>query len=827
MDKKYDHLSSDAQAQKKWAEENTYRSSADSTKKQFTIDTPPPTVSGTLHIGHVFSYTHTDIIARFKRMSGFDVFYPFGFDNNGLPTEKFVEKKHKVTGFGMGRSEFINLCMKESEVAEQEFADLWQRLGISANWNKTYSTISPLVRKISQKSFLDLYKKDFIYRKEDPALYCTSCFTTVAQAELDDVEKPSHFCDITFKDENDNDLLVATTRPELLSSCVAMFYHPEDERYQHLKGTQATVPVFGNKVPILSDDTVDREKGTGLVMCCTFGDKNDIYWYKTHKLKHRPSIGRDGKWNQDTGPLAGLRAHNARQKMLEELDKVGALKAKKPIKHNVNVHERCKKEIEYIVIKQWFLNILDHKQDFLRQADKINWYPAFMQARYKDWVEHLQWDWCLSRQRFYGIPFPAWHCNACKQVLLAEDDQLPIDPQESPYPGGACPQCSSTDISPDTDIMDTWNTSSISPYICQALKTGEEDTVFETNNTPMSMRPQAHDIIRTWAFYTIIKSWMHNKIIPWNEIVISGHVLSSEKDKISKSKGNNPTDPEQLLKQYPADVIRFWTASGTLGNDVAFSEPQLKIGLRLITKLWNAFRFTQGHIAQAPTEQPNELGTVNEWLLHRATNTFKKYNEYLNKHEFSLALNVAEDFFWKDFCDNYLEIIKNQLFKPELYPEETVAATRWTLRHVGLRLLQLFAPYLPHITENLYGLLYKHQEQASSLHTTEYATHQKEFVFEQSAQTATMLMDIIGAVRKMKTEKELSLKTPLSSLTLHSVDKDMIKTLVPHEQLLKGITHAETIGYGTGDVEKSTLDQEHEKWFATLDLDHIKPEEKA
>ena len=827
MDKKYDHLTGDTQAQQKWAQEDTYASLPDSIKEQFTIDTPPPTVSGTLHIGHIFSYTHTDIIARFKRMSGFDVFYPFGFDNNGLPTEKFVEKKHKVTGFGMGRSDFINLCMKESEVAEKEFAALWQRLGISANWNKTYSTISPLVRKISQQSFLDLHKKNFIYRKEDPALYCTSCFTTVAQAELDDVEKPSNFCDIVFKAADDKELIIATTRPELLPSCVAVFYHPDDSRYQHLKGTKAIVPIFNYEVPILADDTVTMDKGTGLVMCCTFGDKNDIYWYKAHKLNYKASIDRDGKWNKDTGPLAGLRAHNARVKILEELEAAGLLKAKKPIKHNVNVHERCKKEIEYIVIEQWFLNILDHKQEFLTQADKIDWYPSFMQARYKDWVENLQWDWCLSRQRFYGIPFPAWHCNACKQLLLATPEDLPIDPQETSYPGGACPQCSSTDIVPDTDVMDTWNSSSLSPYICAALASGNEEGVFETNNLPMSMRPQAHDIIRTWAFYTIIKAWMHNKKLPWKEIVISGHVLSSEKDKISKSKGNNPTDPELLLKKYPADVIRFWTASGTLGNDVAFSEPQLKIGFKLVTKLWNAFRFTKEHVEQAPTEQPEKLGVLNEWLLHRASETFKKYNEYLNKHEFSLALNTAEDFFWRDFCDNYLEVIKNQLFNPDLYPEETVAATRWTLRHVGLRILQWFAPYLPHVTETLYGSLYQNQEQTNSIHTTEYNIHQKDFVFEDSVKTATLLMDLIAAVRKMKTEKELSLKTPLSSLTLHSADKAIIKTLAPHEQLLKGITHSETISYGTGDIEKSTLDQEHEKWFAMLDLDRIKSEEKA
>src|SRR3989338_1710943 len=300
MNKKYDHSVSDMQSQKKWLQEQTYTIKKDSAKELFTIDTPPPTVSGSLHIGHIFSYTQTDIIARFKRLSGFNVFYPFGFDNNGLATEKFVEKKYKVAGFNMNRSEFVSLCMEESKKVIQEFVSLWQKLGISADWNTTYSTISPLVRKLSQSSFIDLYKKGFIYRKEDPALYCTSCFTTVAQAELDDTQLPSEFADIAFKTTDSQEIVIGTTRPELLSSCVALFYHPDAIRYQSLKNKRAIVPVFNNEIPILTDDLVNPDKGTGLVMCCTFGDKNDIFWYKTHKLPYRQSVGRDGKWDSST-----------------------------------------------------------------------------------------------------------------------------------------------------------------------------------------------------------------------------------------------------------------------------------------------------------------------------------------------------------------------------------------------------------------------------------------------------------------------------------------------------------------------------------------------
>ncbi len=818
MDKKYDQLIMDAAAQTKWQTEQTYTFDATKSEPLFSIDTPPPTVSGSLHIGHVFSYTQTDIIARFKRFAGFNVLYPFGFDDNGLATERFVEKKHSVTGHSMKRSEFIALCLKQSHESAQEFKSLWTRLGISADWSRTYSTISPEAQKISQASFIDLYNKGYIYRKEEPALYCTSCFTSVAQAELDDCDMPSQFNDITFKGADGSDLVIATTRPELLPSCVAIFYHPDDARYTHLKGTHATVPVYNYEVPLLADELVDPAKGTGLVMCCTFGDKNDIAWFKKYSLPYRQSINFDGKWSDITGELAGLKAVNARQKMLEILTNLGIVKNQRSITHPVNVHERCKKAIEYVVLKQWFLNILDHKQTFLQAADAIHWYPQFMQTRYRDWVEHLQWDWCLSRQRFYGIPFPVWHCNACKAMFFAKQEQLPIDPQETPFTG-SCTQCGSTDIKGDTDVMDTWNTSSLTPYIAAQLAYPAITDPISHEKTkkflPMSMRPQAHDIIRTWAFYTIIKTWLHNKTIPWKSIVISGHVLSAAKDKISKSQGNNPLEPAVLLAQYPADAIRYWTASGTLGYDVAFSDNQLKIGVKLQTKLWNAFRFIEEHLHDVPATQPENLGTINEWLVHSLHTSFKKYESCLQENEFSHALAAVERFFWQDFCDNYIELVKDQLFNPEGYFAETVTATKWTLHHVGLRLLQLFAPYMPHITEVLYGSIFS---KTGSLHLTHFADTQTPHHYPQSAQDALQLITIVSTVRKLKTGKELSLKAPLACLTLAGND-DALSALKAHEQLIKGITHAQDIKYSDGTQEESSLTQRGDLFLITINLE--------
>ncbi len=824
MDKTYDYKLQDAHIQKWWADNDIYHCNKHNTAPLYTIDTPPPTISGSLHIGHVFSYTQTDIIARFKRLSGFSVFYPFGFDDNGLPTERFVEKKHGVSGYHMGRASFIELCSKESALVAKDFESLWQKLGISADWSQTYSTISSEVQKIAQESFIDLYRKNYIYQKEEPALYCTTCFTSVAQAELDDLTMPSTFNDIIFTAEDGSPLMIATTRPELLGSCVALFYHPEDSRYAHLQKTKASVPVFEYQVPILSDSLVDPNKGTGLVMCCTFGDKNDIAWFKKHKLPYRRSIEFDGKWSSLTGQLAGLKATQAREKIIELLKQTNSLHSQKAITHAVNVHERCKKPIEYVILKQWFLSILNHKQAFLKEADTIQWFPAYMKTRYRDWVENLQWDWCLSRQRFYGIPFPAWSCTLCQTIKLPEQHELPLDPQQQ-QPSSACSSCNNTTFTPDTDVMDTWNTSSLTPYICARLFKNSTDNLFTQQQLPflpMSMRPQAHDIIRTWAFYTIVKTWMHHGTIPWKTIVISGHVLSSDRDKISKSRGNSPTEPENLLLNYPADAIRYWTASGALGTDIAFSENQIKIGTKLQTKMWNAFRFIQEHCVSLKEKQPNEYGLVNEWILHRMHETFTSYEKALDAHEFGTALSHFEQFFWHDFCDNYLELIKDQLFNPHHYSSEIVAATKWTLLHVGIRLLQLLAPYMPHITESLYQKIYA-PTATTSLHTTLFSTIQVPHLFQTSMDTMTYLLTLIGTIRKLKSEKQLSLKTSLEELIIHTEDNSIKALIVKQEQLIKGFAQAAKITIVKTNLKESVLYSKTTEntivWYLALNAD--------
>jgi valyl-tRNA synthetase len=578
----------------------------------------------------------------------------------------------------------------------------------------------------------------------------------------------------------------------VLPSCVAVFYHPSDARYTKLSGKNAIVPVFGQHVLILPDEKVDPEKGTGLVMCCTFGDQTDILWYKKHSLPFVQVVGLDGRWTKAAGPLTGLTVHEARKKIIELLKETGTLLNQKAITHNVNVHERCNQEIEYLAPSQWFVKILEHRDELLEQAEKINWYPDYMKVRYIDWVKNLSWDWCISRQRFYGIPFPVWHCKDCGEVLLADEKNLPVDPQEQEFPGGKCIKCGSTNIVPETDVMDTWNTSGLTPQINLNWPDKSPDNL----TLPMSMRPQAHDIIRTWAFYTIVKAYFHNKQLPWQDIVISGHVLAG-KEKISKSKENSKMSPAALLQAYPADVIRYWAANGRLGIDTAFSENQLKIGQRLLTKLWNALRFTSEQLSSGDqfggykkSSQAPRLDTVNEWLLHEFSKTMQTYIKAFDKYEYYTALEIVEKFFWQTFCDNYLELIKDRFFNPDKYNKEETDATKFVLYEVGFGILQLFGPIIPYITETLYCKLYKQTEGCLSIHLTTFDSKRFNYSFEESAKTMEKVLEIIGAVRKLKSESQLSLKTELQTLVISSNNNELITQIGSQQKLICGITKA-------------------------------------
>jgi len=801
MNALYDPLKSQEELSAFWQAHGINAFNPNDTQKPiYSIDTPPPTVSGNLHIGHVFSYTHTDFLARFRRMRGYNVFYPMGFDDNGLPTERYVEKKHKTKAHLLGRSAFIKLCLEEVKESHKAFEALWRQLGLSIDWKYTYSTISDHARRVAQENFLSLLAQGNVYRTATPALYCTTCQTSVAQAELDSLECKTSFNTILFTDKAGTPFPVATTRPELLPAVVAVLFHPDDTRYAHLAGQTLSSPFFNTSVPCIADLDVKMDKGTGLVMCCTFGDQTDITWFERHQLPLKTVMDERGIWLEHTGPMSGLRVVEARAAIIATLKQHGLLTEDRSIVHAVNIHERCKQPIEFRVIPQWFVCIKDQKELFLSQGAAVSWFPAFMQSRYRDWVAGLGWDWCISRQRFYGVPFPVWHCAACGTTLTAEHDMLPVDPTETPAPR-AC-SCGSTALRGETDVMDTWNISSLTPYINMATVAACNGDAPAQPTLPFSLRPQAHDIIRTWAFDTIVKTTYQDNSIPWSTIVISGHVTQGS-GKISKSSGGAATTPQDLLAAFSADAIRYWAGKASPGVDTAFSEEQIKMGQRLQTKLWNAFRFiTQNCTSLTIGLTETATDTVNGWIIERLAQTHQNYIAHFEHAEYAKALDAIDTFFWQDFCDNYLEIIKDRFFNKAQYSEALVAETEKVLASTGFILLQLYAPFVPYITDALYQELYRAHHEAPSIHRT--ILPDAPSLSPIHAQDMELLLAIVQLVRKHKSTQQVSLKTPLSHLQVTVSSAAEAALIEKNSQTVRGITKAETLTVAT-DAQRAEM----------------------
>ncbi len=447
LPKRYDPGTTELELQALWQTSGIYDFSTETDGLNYSIDTPPLTVSGNAHLGHAHSYSQTDFFARFWRMNGYNVFYPMGYDDNGLPTDRYVEKRLGITAEQVGRRAFIEKCLEVSEEAEKDYRALWLRLGLSVDWNYSYRTIDELSRRTSQQSFLDLYRKELTYRREAPTIWCPECQTALAQAELNDLERESEFVTLAFQFEDGLTLPIGTTRPELLPACVAVFVHPNDKRYQGLVGQRVTVPLLGFDVPILADMKADPEKGTGAVMCCTFGDVTDVEWWYKYNLPLKIIIGRDGKMTTAAGEFVGLSVEEARKRIIDLLDARGFLLGRQSVMQSVRVHERDDTPVEYIVTLQWFVRVLEFKKELLEAGEQVVWHPAHMKSRYREWVENLGWDWCISRQRYFGVPIPVWYCDACGKILLPTEEQLPIDPTEQ-QPQQAC-DCGNTSFTPE------------------------------------------------------------------------------------------------------------------------------------------------------------------------------------------------------------------------------------------------------------------------------------------------------------------------------------------------------------------------------------------
>jgi valyl-tRNA synthetase len=771
-----------------WEKEGVYKFDVKTKKKIFSIDTPPPTVSGRMHIGHACSYSQGDFIARFMRMQGNEVFYPFGTDDNGLPTERLVEKSKGIKSKDIPRNEFIKLCMDFLKEELPAFIQDWKNIGISCDWNLKYSTIDDESRKISQWSFLDLHKHKRVYRKDAPAMWCPECRTGVAQVEVQDKEIDSFFNDIIFK-VGKEDVKIATTRPELLPACVAVFYHPNDERYKKYKGKNARVPLMNFEVPILEDKRVDMKKGTGIVMCCTFGDQTDMEWQKAYDLPIKIAISENGEMGSLSGKYKGMKIKEARKEIINDLKEVGLLVNQTPITHFVNVHERCGTEIEFVKSKQWFVKYLDLRGDLLKWGEELNWHPEFMKHRYNNWVKGLQWDWLISNQRYFGVPFPVWYCGDCGEIILAKEEQLPVDPIKDKPSVSKCPKCHSSKIIPETDVLNTWFTSSMSPQL--ATRT-IKDKELKKKLSPMSLRIQAHEIISFWLFNTLVKSRLHFQKNPWKDVAISGFV-TLKGEKMSKSKGNS-ISPQEVSEKYGVDALRYWAASSKLGEDFDYQEKDLVTGKKLVTKLINASRFIFMNLKDYNGKKPKKLEPLDELFLEKLNELIKKATLSFKEYQYSNAKSDIENFFWKDFADNYLEIVKNRIYNGK--GNEKISA-QYTLYNSFLTILKMFAPIIPFITEEIYQENYKKTEKTKSIHICEWPKEFKTMKKKKDAFVYDLLLETIGKIRQEKSLEKKSMKAPIV-LTLEKKNKKILEEVLAD---LKSVSNAVEIQEGNFNVK--------------------------
>ena len=773
----------------------------------FAIDTPPPTVSGSLHVGHVFSYTHTDLIARFHRMRGKSVFYPMGWDDNGLPTErrvqnyygvrcdpslpyepnleppaiagKFKDSKQK-NQVSISRPNFIELCGELVEEDEKVFEDLFRRLGLSVDWSHLYATIDERSRRASQQSFLNHLAAGQAYQLQAPSLWDVTFQTAVAQAELEDRDRPSAYHKLRFTKADGSDLLIDTTRPELLAACVAVVANPDDERYAAMEGELITTPLYGVEVPLVLHELADPEKGTGVAMICTFGDLTDVTWWRELNLPARPIIGRNGRFVDDApdgilgtaadryAEIVGKTVHTGKEIIVEQLRATDQLVGDPdPITHPVKFFEKGDKPLEIITTRQWYIRNggrdVDLGEDLIKRGETIAFHPDYMRARYRNWIEGLNGDWLISRQRFFGVPIPLWYRlddsgePIYEQPLRPDEARLPIDPStdipdgydeaQRGQPGG---------FMADPDVMDTWATSSLTPQIAGGWL---DDADLWARVYPYDMRPQAHDIIRTWLFSTVVRSHFEEDSVPWYNACLSGWILDPDRKKMSKSKGNVVV-PTDLLDSYGSDAVRYWAASGRPGTDTAFDEGQMKIGRRLAIKLLNASKFAlgMGDLVAALDRPVTE--SVDRAMLAQLADLVAECTKAFDGYDYARALERTETFFWS-FTDDYIELVKNRSYASR--GDELAASAHGALARALDTLLRLFAPFMPFVTEEIWSWW-----RDDSIHTATWpdAAALRTEAGAAGVELLPLAGQVLSELRRTKTEAKLSLRTPITTATI-------------------------------------------------------------
>ncbi len=809
-----------------WEESGTYRFERSAAREQiYSIDTPPPTVSGSLHVGHVFSYTHTDAMARFMRMRGREVFYPMGWDDNGLPTERRVQNHYGVRcdpsvaydpdfkppdepserePVAVSRPNFVELCLRLTEEDERAFEALWRSLGLSVDWEMTYTTIGRLAQGISQRSFLGLLQRGEAYQLEAPTLWDVDFQTAVAQAELEDRERPGAMNGVRFHPLGGGEALIETTRPELIPACVALLAHPDDERHRDLVGKEALTPLFGTRVPVRTHPAVEKDKGTGLVMVCTFGDLTDVMWWRELGLPVRSVLGADGRlaevpWGEDGwesqdpdaaraaySELAGRTVNQARKRILELLEQAGELVGEpQPVTRAVKFFEKGDRPVEIITSRQWFIRTLEHREKLLARGRELHWHPPYMRARFEDWVNGLTGDWCVSRQRFFGVPFPLWYeIDEHGEVrherrLLAPEDRLPIDPSTD-VPAGyeASQRGQPGGFIGDPDVMDTWATSSLTPQI--GGRAGADQELFE-KVFPFDVRPQAHDIIRTWLFSTVLRSELDEHELPWSNTAISGWVLDPDRKKMSKSKGNVVT-PMHLLEEHGADAVRYWAVSGRPGADTAFEAQQMKVGRKLAVKLLNASKFA---LADLPAPGEELASPLDRAMVARLAAVVEQATASFEDYDYARALERTETFFWW-YCDFYLELVKGRRYDPDPAVSGPVSLA---LRLSLSTFQRLFAPFLPFVAEEVWSWW-----QDGSVHRAAWPTSEQLFEDahaaggrEEAAREELALelaAEVLREVRKAKSQAQRPMRAPVARVEVTLPDSQLPALELGREDLI-------------------------------------------
>ncbi|MEV6344966.1 valine--tRNA ligase [Actinoplanes sp. NPDC051851] len=793
-----------------WDEQGTYAFDRSKTRAQvFSIDTPPPTVSGSLHVGHVFSYTHADAIARYQRMTGREVFYPMGWDDNGLPTERRVQNHYGVQcdpslpydpGFTppetppsrplpISRRNFVELCERLTAIDEQAYEDLWRQLGLSVDWAHQYTTIDAGSRAASQRAFLRNLARGEAYLADAPTLWDVSFRTAVAQAELEDRPREGAFHRIAFTLPGGDPAYVETTRPELLPACVALVAHPDDERYRPLFGAVATTPVFGAEVPIHPHPLAQPDKGSGLVMVCTFGDLTDVVWWRELDLPTRPVMGRDGRLLRQAPAglsAAGVEAYaevggktvfSAKERTLELLRAAGALDGEpRPTSQQVKFFEKGDRPLEIVTTRQWYIRN-GGRDAALRSAlvgrgRAMTWSPAFMRARYENWVEGLAGDWIISRQRFFGVPFPVWYpLDAAGEPdhsapITADEATLPVDPSSDTPPGYTSDQRDRPGgFTADPDVMDTWATSSLTPEIAGGW--GRDDDLF-ARVFPMDLRPQAHEIIRTWLFATVLRAHQEFGTLPWHTALLSGWILDPDRKKMSKSKGNTVT-PMALLEEYGSDAVRYWAVSGRPGTDTAFDTGQMKVGRRLAIKILNATKFVlRFGVGPDPAAATDVTEPLDRAVLAGLASVLDDATTALAGYDYTRALERTEQFFWT-FCDDYLELVKERA-----YGDPATPAVRSAHAALGIALgtlLRLFAPMMPFVTEEAWSWW-----REGSIHRSAWPSRTEFAAALDPAAPAgllTLASTVLGLVRKSKSEAKQSMRSEVAHLTLRGTPAEV------------------------------------------------------